>query len=211
MDKHWATLTNIQRTQLKRYALTENDHNTYNNINWQISKAYANAHYDIGDHLERSLYEAANQVHPRYLQVVNSLIRSRQIKSKRLKDKITYLVSQGQAYFLTFTFTDEVLNSTSEATRRKYITRLLKEQSQHYVANIDFGKTTGREHYHAVLNAFITPDLWPYGFIKSMIIGNDESTPVKLGKYITKLSNHALKDTTEGKSRFRTLIYSRNK
>lgn len=204
-------LTNEKRTQLKRYALESKHPQTYNNLSRQAYKAYDDFNFELGDQIQRTLFEDAYEVHPQYLNVVNSLIRSRQAKAKNVKDKIAFQLSLGQSYFLTLTFTDEVLATTSEATRRKYVQRFLKANSFHYLANIDFGGQTAREHYHAVLSSNVTANMWPYGFIKCIPIGNDETAPVKIGKYITKLKHHALKDSTNGKSRFRALIYSRNK
>lgn len=204
-------LTNQERTQLKRQALIDNDHNTYNIISRTIYKAYQEGNDLLGQSLRDAMIQQANKVHPRYLQVVDSLIRSRQRKAKTIKQKIETQLMQGNAYFLTLTFTDDILATTNEETRRKYITRLLKAHSSLYIANVDYGSINGREHYHAVINDPISPNQWPYGFILCKKVGNSESSALKIGKYISKLKNHALKETTNGKSRFRTIIYSRNK
>lgn len=118
---------------------------------------------------------------------------------KRLKNRIARLLLSGRCYFLTLTFTDDVLASTTAQTRRRYVTRFLKSQSDDYCANIDFGSENGREHYHAVIRAD-SIDMTPWdrlGFSKAQKIASaDDYTP--LAKYIGKLSNHAVKSTTRG-------------
>lgn len=125
---------------------------------------------------------------------------------KRLKDRISTLLRLGTCFFLTLTFNDSVLASTSADTRRKYVTLFLKSLSTDYVANIDFGSQNGREHYHAVVlsdSPIMTP--WDcYGFSNAKKIGSSEDfTPI--AKYISKLANHAVKATTKGSR----AIYSR--
>lgn len=124
---------------------------------------------------------------------------------KRARKKIESILSIGPCVFLTLTFTDKVLETTSNETRKKYVKRFLHTISSNYVANIDFGKENGREHYHAIVQIekvdFTT---WRYGAINGKKIVFVEN-PIKLAKYIVKLANHALKLTTKG---FR-IIYSR--
>lgn len=130
--------------------------------------------------------------------------------TKRVRRRITELMVFTPCSFLTLTFTDEVLASTSEETRRRYVSRFLKSISENYVGNIDYGKTTEREHYHAVVEG---QDLdltgWTYGFTKCIKCGYTDiiTDSARLSKYINKLSNHATKRTTKGKK----IIYSRQK
>ena len=118
---------------------------------------------------------------------------------KRLKDRIADMLCEGQCFFLTLTFTDEVLSKTSPQTRRKYVTLFLKSISDTYTANIDYGSKNGREHYHAVVLAD-TLDMTPwdiYGFSNAKKIASaDDFTPI--AKYVSKLTNHAVKATTKG-------------
>lgn len=136
--------------------------------------------------------------------------------------------------FLTLTFNDDVLSSTSQITRRRYVQRFLTSCHALYVANIDFGaldeykdskgkikKGTHREHYHAVVGARVSVKRWHYGFafaetVKSL---DDLRKPIpkryqdlpenvikirmqiddekRLSKYVAKLTNHAIKETTK--------------
>lgn len=130
-------------------------------------------------------------------------------KTYRVRTKILSIMMTGACSFLTLTFTDEVLANTTEETRRRYVSRFLKSKCTDYVANIDYGKLNGREHYHAVVNG-IDIDMadWDkYGFSHCVPVGrkDDHTTASKISKYLYKLSNHATKETTQRKK----IIYSR--
>lgn len=116
------------------------------------------------------------------------------------------LKSEHGCVFVTLTFTDEVLASTSAETRRRYVQRYLKSQAQgrKYVANIDFGKENHREHYHAVVEGRLDPLQWSYGALNVKQV-RKTSKPAALAKYVAKLSNHAIKETCKRS----VLIYSR--
>ena len=126
-------------------------------------------------------------------------------RNTRLKNRIRDFLQIGNCIFLTLTFRDDVLEKTSEKTRRLYVTQCLKACSKYYIANIDYGDHTQREHYHAVIvSDHFDLDSWKYGFsfAKSII---KSSKPLILAKYISKLTNHAVKETC----RRYHIIYSR--
>ena len=126
-------------------------------------------------------------------------------RNTRLKHKIKMYLDSGHCIFLTLTFTDDVLSKTSEKTRREYVTRYLKRCSKYYIANIDYGSRNNREHYHAiVLSDLVNFSDWTYGAVNGKHIHQD-SNPLVLAKYVTKLVNHAIKSTT----RRSHIIYSR--
>ena len=130
---------------------------------------------------------------------------------ERLNKRIETYLSSGQCIWLTITFDDLTMSKTNEKTRRVYVSRFLKQVSNHYIANIDYGTNkeyidrkgnirtgTSREHYHAViLTDFVDPKLWPYGFIYTERVKNHLKTSLKLSKYISKLTNHAIKESTK--------------
>ena len=125
---------------------------------------------------------------------------------KRLKERITDMLSNGHCIFCTFTFSDKVLNETSADTRRQYVRRYLKSYNCQYVGNIDFGKDTGREHYHALVRIDKMSNTgWTYGHQWLEHVHVRGASSVKLAKYISKLTNHAIKETTKRS----VLIYSR--
>ena len=163
------------------------------------------------------------------------IIKARYMKAGRVRSKLSNMLHNNDTVvFLTLTFSDDTLRNTTEQTRRRYVTRYLSSFASDYVANIDYGKTNGREHYHAVANAVAPLDLWSkYGYILSEYV-KDPKTDFKprnvpnrykdlspdeqrrlmslddekrISKYIAKLSNHALKET----NRRSVLIYSKPK
>lgn len=125
------------------------------------------------------------------------------------RTRVKSILLNGDSYFYTFTFNDEFLTRTNFKTRRFYITKILG--GSNYVANVDFGKKNGREHYHALSDVLI--ENYNFGFFKvdKVRLEYDEigncSTLSRLSKYVAKLSNHALKDST-GRCK---LLYSRKK
>lgn len=126
-----------------------------------------------------------------------------------IKNRNFQIVKDGKAIFLTLTFTDSVLAATSELTRRSYVSRFLKEQCSNYLANIDFGSKSEREHYHAIVKPLgkkIDLGKWAkYGLINAQRIKNTDADLVRTAKYVAKLTFHALKTVGQ---RYR-LIFSR--
>lgn len=143
---------------------------------------------------------------------------ARYSRVSRLKKRIADIIVGHNALFLTLTFTDEKLANTIPSFRRKAVQRFLKQFNVAYVGNIDFGKKNHREHYHAVIRIDkIDYSLWKYGAIHGLKIRNsvkvDEETGelscediTKLARYVAKLTNHAIKETTKRS----VIIYSRN-
>lgn len=135
----------------------------------------------------------------------NLLNHSRYKRKQRIKSKIEKLVLQGSSTFITLTFTDNVLDKTTEQTRRKYVSRYCKLNSDFYVGNIDYGDKTHREHYHAVLRVG-NYSSWNYGFMKTKQIRSKSKDLNKVSKYVAKLTNHAIKKSGE----LKRIIYSKN-
>lgn len=129
-------------------------------------------------------------------------------------------------YFLTITFNDEFLNSTTAKYRRTYIGRFLKNNFESYVANIDFGDRNQREHYHAIcfssmelegerkvildvngqrhfyINAFTDVRS---GYVSVEKVYDPKLDISALSKYMLKLKFHSTKQST----RFQRPIFSR--
>lgn len=128
-------------------------------------------------------------------------------RTKRLKERIKSMITSGSCIFLTLTFRNDVLETTSEDTRKQYIRKALKTMSNNYIANIDYGTKNEREHYHAIVLADkVSQKQWKYGNLDfERVRTNQEDSPVKIAKYITKLTNHAIKETVKQNR----LIYSR--
>ena len=144
------------------------------------------------------------------VRIAKGINDARRKRRKRVASKIGNVVGFGGCLFLTLTFNDATLASTSEETRRKYVRRFLKASSAIYVANIDYGGKKGREHYHAlVLASHIDLKPWhSYGAIDVEHVRTGEEDVVKVSKYVAKLSNHAMKCNDGVAPR---IIYSREK
>ena len=142
-----------------------------------------------------------------YIDCADRLIESRYRKAKTVRDKISALVMSGNAIFITLTFNDKTLSKTDAQKRRRLVQRYLKSNCREYVANVDFGKLNGREHYHALVSNDLDLSKWfKYGSIDIEKVRPYEDSPKRLSKYITKLTNHALKVGAVAPR----LIYSRN-
>lgn len=128
---------------------------------------------------------------------------------KRLRERIKSMLLKGPCLFLTLTFNDDTLSNTTDKQRRVAVVRYLKQFNCDYVANIDFGSKNHREHYHAVIcSKSIDMSSWrKYGNINIERVRNRkiECDGERLSKYVAKLSNHCIKETTKRCS----LIYSR--
>lgn len=183
----------------------------------QISIQYLVARYrykhkddqDAIDKLERILWYSYPIVYPDAFDECSSLrqaqrtIDARKRKKNRYNKRIKEMVeSYDELIFLTLTFTDEVISSTSENTRKRYVQRWLNENCRDYLANEDFGKQNGRQHFHAVV-AFNKSGVqkWEYGFEKRQKIrfNEEDRSTYRISGYLLKIANHGGKLGT-GKS-----------
>lgn len=153
------------------------------------------------------------------IQEARKINNSRYNRSVRLRKKITKMLESGHCLWLTLTFSNSVFDNTNQDTRKQYVKRYLKSVCDTYIANIDYGsnkvykdrkgnirKATEREHYHAiVLKDYIDLESWSFGVPFVEHIKVEYSTPKKIGKYISKLTNHAIKESTKRCA----IIYSR--
>lgn len=118
-------------------------------------------------------------------------------RSLRIKKKISLMI-QKPCIFLTLTFTDDTLSSTSETTRRRYIVSYLSQFNVPCIANKDFGKENCREHYHAIIQTpHIDYSLYTLGAINGIRVVVGTETDTRISKYISKLTNHSIKETTK--------------
>lgn len=135
------------------------------------------------------------------------ILSARYMKVSRLKKRFIYLVSRfDYIYFCTFTFDDDTINKC-DRTKRDLIKNTLNLFSSdiHYILNVDYGKKNEREHYHCLIGTNNNDDLRKfiknkYPFFTSVDLCKHTGTDIKrLSKYINKLSNHCIKDTTKNK------------
>ena len=121
----------------------------------------------------------------------------------RLKKRITKML-EFDCIFLTYTFRNDVLNNNSIDSLKQYVRKHLKLISNSYVGNIDFGSKNNRVHFHALVVADnVDFSTWRFGALNGKRVVNKNSSA--LSKYIAKLTNHAIKETTKGCR----IIYSR--
>lgn len=140
-----------------------------------------------------------------YYREAEKICKATHNRNTRLRARVESLISK-TAVFVTLTFTDKVLETTSAETRRRYVHYFLKSTGGRYVANLDFGSQNGREHYHGIIQIDqINPTEWKYGALNVKKI-RPTSEPLQLAKYISKLTNHAIKETTKRSA----IIYSRD-
>lgn len=136
------------------------------------------------------------------------ILNADRTRLSRLRKRVEFLLCTQPCLFLTLTFRDEVLKNTDSSTRRQYVVRYLKSNTNFYIANIDFGEEYGREHYHAIVaKDKIDGSEWrkKCGSINFERCGGVEDA-IAIAKYTAKLTNHAIKSTTHRSA----LIYSRN-
>ena len=135
--------------------------------------------------------------------------RCQKSQRQKVEDHIKYMFMKPQwdLYFVTFSFNDYALSLSAE-TRKKAITRLLGSICADYIVNIDYGKTTNREHYHAVIRlvagtyeTYINNkhikikelDSYKYGFYDLEPIEKTDIDAKRLSRYETKLTLHSVK------------------
>lgn len=131
------------------------------------------------------------------------IIRANVMRVQRLKKRINSMLEL-PCIFITLTFDNDSLDSLNDDTKRRMVARTLKSLGCKYIANVDYGAENGRIHYHAIAQIERMPfGVWGYGNIdvEKIVVKNGAA----ISKYISKLTNHAIKKTAKGNR----LIYSR--
>ena len=212
----WSELSKEEKDRFKREALDDG-------LCMQLSALHRQGFLEGDESAQQAFFKI--QFDPVW-RAARALNQARYGRVTRLRKRVTDMILSGDAWFVTLTFRDRVLSDTSQETRRKYVRRYLKERTEFYVANIDFGDhhiylegdshkvATGREHYHALVigqlpvkvdeNGRRSPD-WPFGFSKQVRVRARDASVKKIPLYISKLTNHALKQSV-GNTRY---IYSK--
>lgn len=135
---------------------------------------------------------------------LESILCSRYNKVRRIKEHLIYMYHKKiYLYFITFTF-DDVYIDKCDRTKKDLIKKSLMsfDEDLYYILNVDYGKTSEREHYHCIVGTNSKLDLNLYlkfvypCFTKTELIRFDSNSFKKIPKYINKLSNHAIKEST---------------
>lgn len=156
--------------------------------------------------LESQIYYRTR--YPRLYKECGRLYKARLSRVSRLKKRVSKMLTTGQCIFLTFTFCTGALENLSAQTRKDYVRRFLNSLNCPYVGNIDFGAKHGREHYHALVQTdYVCYTYFLYGGLKGIRvrIGANDTDVAKISRYIAKLTNHAIKETTKNSY----ILYSR--
>lgn len=131
------------------------------------------------------------------------ILQARYQKVSRIKKRLVYLLSRfNYVWFCTFTFSDKYINKC-DRTKRDLIKSVLNTHDFKYILNIDYGKTTEREHYHCILATNIDMDVNQFFqsfypcFTLSIQCKKGLNDFKRLSKYINKLTNHCIKATTK--------------
>lgn len=144
--------------------------------------------------------------------------KCRDKQRKKIQDHIRFmLINEYDVFFTTMTLTDDALQK-SDRNQKRAINRCY-EICEDYLYNVDYGKTTGRKHFHGVIAmkpgtytleqrrdkkghlSWHIPELeqrYHNGFIGiEPFRGNSDEekdkSAEKIAKYETKLTQHSLK------------------
>lgn len=165
--------------------------------------------YDI-----QLLTDVINYNHLRYYCYKNSLpfelnsyyekiLKARYSKSSRIQRRFFYLLTRySYIWFCTFTFDNNYINKSTR-TKRDLIKNVINSYDFKYILNVDYGKSTEREHYHCLIGTNYDMDLDEYiknnypCFSKSIECKKGIDDFKSLSKYIDKLTNHCIKATTK--------------
>lgn len=131
------------------------------------------------------------------------ILKARYQKVSRIKKRLIYLLSRCEyVWFCTFTFDNYYINKC-DRTKRDLMKSVLNTHDFLYILNIDYGKTTEREHYHCIVGTNINFDVNQYiqayypCFSCSILCKKGKNDFNRLSKYINKLTNHCIKATTK--------------
>lgn len=147
----------------------------------------------------------------------DKLQHARQQRARKVKKRLIYMLSCGNCIFLSMTFSNKYISSTTDKKRKRDIEDYLRSQCKLYIANQDYGKCKGREHYHAIVLAdSVDYKLYRKNFNSSingikiryneLLDEHGKDIDIeRISKYLSKLTNHAIKRTNKRS----VIIYSK--
>lgn len=112
---------------------------------------------------------------------------------QRLYDRI-YEIQKNNGYFITLTYKGEQPDINKA---HKHLKRWCYVNCELYIGNIDFGEINKRIHHHVVCvpNHNHIVNSWKYGNINILKIRDSKKDGRKAVMYVSKLMNHAIKDS----------------
>lgn len=145
------------------------------------------------------IHELPFEINKDYERILNA----RYQKAYRIRQRLVYLLTRYKyVWFCTFTFDNKYINKC-DRTKRDLIKSVLNTHDFIYILNIDYGKTTEREHYHCIIGTNIDFDVNQYiqtyypCYSLSIQCKKGSQDMKRLSKYINKLVNHCIKATTK--------------
>lgn len=128
------------------------------------------------------------------------VVKNAYAKTARMKKRIASIFDEyDEPVFVTWTLNDEHLYLSMRTLQDK-LKSICNSFCHNWVFNVDYGRNTGRLHFHGVLGYCDAEKLcsdWPYGFVYVEMIHKDDTDLQRLSRYCTKLARHATKYTAE--------------
>ena len=157
---------------------------------------------NVIDYNKQRYYAFKNQTEFIVNQEFEKILNARNHKVQRIKKRFLYLLYRYKfIWFCTFTFSNDYINK-SERTKRDLIKKYINIPGFYYILNVDYGKSTERQHFHCILATNIDVNLDQFlqsnypCHSYSLLCNTSLQDFVKVSKYINKLVNHCLKAST---------------
>lgn len=184
---------------LKKYKQANNEVNKANNALSCCKEEDADLYCELWQTAKDERAKLQAQLGDDRIGEIERLSNRNKRRWMRVRSAVRAMLQHSGVCLVTLTFDDETLFGTNETTRRTYVRKYLSKQSERYIANRDFGKKNGREHYHALVVGTINFKEWKHGTANAKKVkvpkDGEKDAVARLSKYIDKITNHALKDT----------------
>ena len=148
---------------------------------------------------KKTLKDRLKEQQPPQKAIYNT-IKSSEKSHTRIRKRITRIIEEQHAYFLTFTLDNEHIQFTQRTHIKKITQALAQAYVIDYSLNNDYGDINNRLHYHCIacfnlpLNYTMIQHEYQYGALNiKPIIKKDLKS---LSEYIQKLKNHSIKKST---------------
>ena len=148
---------------------------------------------------KKTLKDRLQQQQPPQKAIYNT-IKASEKSHTRIRKRLTRIIQEQHAYFLTFTLDNQHLNLKQPTHIKKITQALAQAYVIDYSLNNDYGDLNNRLHYHCIacfnlpLNYTTIQNEYQYGALNiKPIIKKDIKS---LSEYIQKLKNHSIKKTT---------------
>ena len=163
--------------------------------------------YDLIEYSKQRNIAFRNYKKFNHIEKYDKILNARYCKISRIKKRFVYLVSNYSfIYFCTFTFDNDYIDKCDRTKRDLIKFSLLSFDSDiKYIINVDYGSKKEREHYHGIIATNNTGNLRKHLKNVYPCLTSCDFVPCscsdikKVSKYINKLSNHCIKDSTKNK------------